>query len=67
VRGDYWTSSCLPLWLSHLQEGKEFDALVVDTAAVGSPFDVFDSDTLEVGVCLFVDVHILVLCLGAHR
>ena len=31
-----------------LQEGKEFDALVVDVAAAGSPFDVFDSDTLKV-------------------
>ena len=36
------------IWLFCLQEGKEFDALVVDVAAAGSPFDVFDSDTLEV-------------------
>ena len=29
------------------QEGKEFDALLVDVNAEGGPFDVFDGDTLE--------------------
>ena len=29
------------------EEGKEFDALLVDVNAEGGPFDVFDGDTLE--------------------
>jgi cytosine/adenosine deaminase-related metal-dependent hydrolase len=30
-----------------LEEGKEFDALIVDVNAPGGPFDVFEGDTLE--------------------
>jgi guanine deaminase len=29
------------------EEGKEFDALLVDVNAEGGPFDIFDGDTIE--------------------
>ena len=45
------------VWSLCPQEGKEFDALVVDVAAAGSPFDVFDTDTLEVCMCVCVCVY----------
>jgi guanine deaminase len=30
-----------------LEEGKDFDALIIDVNAPGGPFDVFEGDTLE--------------------
>lgn len=58
-------------WLPCLQEGKEFDALVVDVMAVGSPLDVFESDTLEVcAVCICRCVYACTytcMCVGVCR
>ena len=35
------------------EEGKEFDALLVDVNAEGGPFDIFDGDTIEDQVGVF--------------